>query len=57
MAKLAESLDNDAKNITNALLGAAPYAADVRAAIGSGTLYDAGVFDCLLELAEQRRRV
>ena len=40
MNKLAETLDNNAKNITNTLLGIAPKIVDVKTNIKQGNLYD-----------------
>ena len=40
MNKLAESLDNNTKNITNALLSIAPKVVDIKTSIEQGNLYD-----------------
>ena len=48
LAKLSESLDNDARNVTNALLATAPAAAEIRAGAESGTMHDTGVIDWVL---------
>ncbi len=48
LARLSESLDNDAKNVTKALLDTAANAVAMRAAIEAGTVYDVPVVDGIL---------
>ena len=48
LAKLSESLDNDARNVTNALLASAPKGAEIRAGVESGTLHDTGAIGDIL---------
>ena len=51
MNKLAESLDNNAKNITNTLLGIAPKIVDVKTNIEQGNLYDVDYSNDIAEAA------
>lgn len=48
LARLSESLDNDAKNVTKALLDTAANAVAMRAAVEAGTVYDVPVVDGIL---------
>lgn len=48
LARLSENLDNDAKNVTKALLDTAANAVAMRAAIEAGTVYDVPVVDGIL---------
>ena len=48
LARLSESLDNDARNVTKALLDTAANAVATRAAIEAGTVYDVPVVDGIL---------
>ena len=48
LARLSESLDNDAKNVTKALLDTAANAVAMRAAIEEGTAYNVPVVDGII---------
>lgn len=47
LTRLTESLDNDAKNVTNALLAVAPQVARAKEAGRSGAQYDLGLSDAV----------
>lgn len=47
--KLSESLDNDMKNVTNAMLAVAPRGAELRTDIDNGTAYDIDVTKDILD--------
>lgn len=49
LAKLSESLDNDAKNVTNALMDTAAAAVAIRAGEQDGTLFSTGAVDRVLK--------
>lgn len=48
LARLSESLDNDSKNVTNALLAVAPKAAQINNDIANNTLYNVDVVNGIL---------
>lgn len=48
LAKLSESLDDDTRNVTKALLDTAAAAVSVRAGIEAGTMYDVPAVDSVL---------
>ena len=49
MQRLSESLDNDRKNVTNALLDIAPRVVRTQEAVDAGELYDVQARLCLPE--------
>lgn len=59
LARMSESLDDDMKNVTKALMGAASRAAVVKNAISEGAAYDIDVTDEILagiEIFEESKR-
>lgn len=59
LARMSESLDDDMKNVTKALMGAASRAAVVKNAIAEGAAYDIDVTDEILagiEIFEEAKR-
>jgi|GEM_PF-1035110 len=49
MAKYSEALDNDMKNVTNALMQSAPAAVALRAAVEAGNAYDVAAVQTVLK--------